>query len=386
MRSYVLSRGVVIAALRIAADVSFEIFSLLTFCTNTLPLDRFLLLLWSLGGNFFSAWTLADCRFLYVDSAYLPTIPDADNGSSLRKTRYTGYVGLFTTQTETTETIESIPGYSNTWTQCEGISGEITDELDLKFRLASLMGVIGLTCGGVASLVLIFNFCMEACCATPGVQYGLGVMYAVAVATQGLTFLGIDGRNCRDYGCVMSSSATWSILACCLYFIALVHAFIVPFPRERICSSEVCCPCCGNDKDEAEEEVDEEEFLVQEDDDDDDDDDDDADLGTAAVAGAVAATGGAAIAVASADDDNEVDEVTHVEPAVVDGVAGALATADDANSVDDAEKDLKASVSAVAAAASEGCATMASNMIGSAIAACAPAGGADEKTTDGTPV
>ena len=370
---------VVIAALRI---VSFEIFSLLTFCTDTLTLDRFLLLLWSLGGNFFSAWTLADCRFLYVDSAYLPTLPDADNGSSLRKTRYTGYVGLFTTQTETTETIESIPGYSNTWTQCEGISGEITDELDLKFRLASLMGVIGLTCGGVASLVLIFNFCMEACCATPGVQYGLGVMYAVAVATQGLTFLGIDGRNCRDYGCVMSSSATWSILACCLYFIALVHAFIVPFPRERICSSEVCCPCCGNDKDEAEEEVDEEELLVQ----DDDDDDDDADLGTAAVAGAVAATEGAAIAVASADDDNEVDEVTHVEPAVVDGVAGALATADDANSVDDAEKDLKASVSAVAAAASEGCATMASNMIGSAIAACAPAGGADEETTDGTPV
>lgn len=379
MRSYVISRGVVIAA-----DVSFEIFSLLTFCTNTLPLDRFILLLWSLGGNFFSAWTLADCRFLYVDSAYLPTtgIPDADNGSSLRKTRYTGYVGLFTAQTETTETIESIPDYSNTWTQCEGISGEITDELDLKFRLASLMGVIGLTCGGVASLVLIFNFCMEACCATPGVQYGLGVMYAVAVATQGLTFLGIDGRNCRDYGCVMSSSATWSILACCLYFIALVHAFIVPFPGERICSSEVCCPCCGNDKDEAEEEEDEEEFLVQEE----DDDDDDADLGTAAVAGAVAATGGAAIAVASADDDNEVDEVTHVEPAVVDGVAGALATADDANSVDDAEKDLKASVSAVAAAASEGCATMASNVIGSAIAACAPAGGADEKTTDGTPV
>ena len=299
---------------------------------------------------------------------------------------YTGYVGLFTAQTETTETIESIPGYSNTWTQCEEISGEIADELDLKFRLARLMGVIGLTCGGVASLVLIFNFCMEACCATPGVQYGLGVMYAVAVVTQGLTFLGIDGRNCRDYGCVMSSSATWSILACCLYFIALVHAFIVPFPRERICSSEVCCSCCGNDKDEADEEMGEEAFEVQEEEDDDDD------LGPAAVAGAVAVTGGAAIAVASADDDDELDGVK--KPAVVDdskvgaaatagaavGTAGA-ATADDANSVDDAEKDLKASASAVAAAASEGCATMASNMIGSAIAACAPAGGADEKTT-----
>jgi hypothetical protein len=100
--------------------------------------------------------------------------------------------------------------------------------------------------------------------------------------------------------------------------------------------------------------------------------------------------------VASADDDNELDGVK--EPAVVDdsnvgaaatagaaagtaGAAGALATADDANSVDDAEKDLKASVSAAAAAASESCATMASNMIGSAIAACGPAGGADEKTT-----
>jgi len=361
---------------------------------------QFLLLLWSLGGNFFSSWTLADCRFLYVDPVYLPTIPDAENGSSLRTTKYTGYVGLFTIQTETTETIESIPGYSNTWTQCEEISGEITDELDMKFRIARLMGVVGLACGGVASLVMFFNFCMEACCATSGVQYALGVMYAVAVATQGLTFLGIDGRNCRDYGCVISSSATWSILACCLYFIALVHAFTVPFPRERICSSEVCCPCCGNDKDEGEEEVDEEEQPLPEDDD---------DLAKAAVAGAAAGAGGAAIVAAAASDDNEEETFVDEEEgggikgsALADdpdvgaaaaaaavgtaGAAAAVAMTDDDDDADDAEKDLKASVSADAAAASEGCATMTSNMIGSAISACAPDGGADEKTTEDTPV
>ena len=353
--------------------------------------NRFLLLLWSLGGNFFSAWTLADCRFLYVNPLYLPTIPDAENGSVLRQTRYTGYVGLFTIQTETTETIDANPGYSSTWTQCEEIPGEITDELDMKYRIAKLMGVIGLTCGGVASLVMLLNFCMEACCVTSGVQYGLGVMYVVAVVTQGLTFLGIDGRNCREYGCVISSTATWSILACCLYFIALVHAFTVPFPRERICSSEVCCPCCGKDEDDkgddeegGEEEMDEEAPapLPEEEGD---------DLAKAAVAGAAAGAGG----VAAAIDDNNNEEETFADE------EGGAAAVDDPNAVaavgtagvvtangDDAEKDLKASVSADAAAASEDYATIASNMIGSAISACAPStegteGAAQAESSDG---
>lgn len=351
-------------------------------CTTYHIDKRFLLLLWSLGGNFFSAWTLADCRFLYLSPLYLPTIPDAENGSSLRQTRYTGYVGLFTIQTETTETIDSNPGYSSTWTQCKEIPGEITDELDMKYRIAKLMGVIGLTCGGVASLVMLLNFCMEACCVTSGVQYGLGVMYTVAVVTQGLTFLGIDGRNCREYGCVISSTATWSILACCLYFIALVHAFTVPFPRERICSSEVCCPCCGKDKDDkgddeegGEEEMDEEAPapLPEEEEGD--------DLAKAAVAGAAVGAGGAVVIAATADDNNNEEETFADEEggaAAVDdpnaaaavGTAGvATANGDDG---DDADKDLKASVSADAAAASEDCATMASNLIGSAISACAP--------------
>jgi hypothetical protein len=345
-----------------------------SFAQSITP-QRFLLLLWSLGGNFFSAWTLADCRFLYVNPVYLPTIlPDADNnGSSLRQTRYTGYVGLFTIQTETTETIESIPDYSSSWVQCEEISGEITDELDMKFRIARLMGVIGLTCGGVASLVMLLNFCMEACCVTSGVQYGLGVMYGVAVVTQGLTFLGVDGRNCRDYGCVISSTATWSILACCLYFIALVHAFTVPFPRERICSSEVCCACCGKDEDEqggdrgdeeaAEKEADDEALshLPEEDD----------DLAKAAVAGAAAGAGGAAVVAAVADNDSKGETFVDEEgTAGTDGTAGAVTALD-------AEKDLNVSASADATATSENCATMASNLIGSAIAACASAGGAD---------
>ena len=320
---------------------------------------------------------------MYVDPTYLPTIPDAENGSSLRKTRYTGYVGLFTIQTETTEIIDSNPGYSSTWTQCKEIPGAITDELDMKYRIAKLMGVIGLTCGGVASLVMLLNFCMEACCVTSGVQYGLGVMYTVAVVTQGLTFLGIDGRNCREYGCVISSTATWSILACCLYFIALVHAFTVPFPRERICSSEVCCPCCGKDEDDkgddeegGEEEMDEDEEapapLPEEEGD---------DLAKAAVAGAAAGAGGAVVIAATANDNNSeegtfADEeggaaaVDDPNAAAAVGTAGiATANGDDG---DDADKDLKASVSADAAAASEDCATMASNLIGSAISACAP--------------
>ena len=350
--------------------------------------NRFLLLLWSLGGNFFSAWTLADCRFLYVDPVYLPTIPDADNGSSLRQTRYTGYVGLFTIQTETTETFESNPGYSSTWTQCQEISGEITDDLDMKYRIARLMAVIGLTCGGVASLVMLLNFLMEACCVTSGVQYGLGVMYTVAVVTQGLTFLGIDGRNCREYGCVISSSATWSILACCLYFIALVHAFTVPFPRERICSSEICCPCCGKDEDDQGDEGEGQEGKMDEEAPVPLPEEEDDDLAKAAVAGAAAGTGGAAIiaannnsdeeetfadeegGAAAVDDPNAAAAAAATATAAAVGTAGATATIGDDG--DDAEKDLKASVSADAAAASEDCATMASNLIGSAISACAP--------------
>ena len=263
----------------------------------------------------------------------------------------------------------------------------------MKYRIARLMGVIGLTCGGVASLVMLLNFCMEACCMTSGVQYGLGVMYAVAVVTQGLTFLGIDGRNCREYGCVISSTATWSILACCLYFIAFVHAFTVPFPRERICSSEICCPCCGRDEDEgAEEEIMDEEApapLPEEEEGD--------DLAKAAVTGAAAGAGGAVVIAATADDNNNEEETFDDEEggaAAVDdpNAAAAVGTAGVATANgdegDDADKDLKASVSADAAAASEDCATMASNLIGSAISACAPStegtdGGAQAESSDG---
>ena len=358
---------------------------------------RLLLLAFSLAGNFFSAWTLVDCRFLYADPTDFPLPPQPDNsdGSPIVKTsKYTGYVGLYTVERETAEFTPSDSGgesYSRIYSECTPIRGDLIDKFDTKYRVAQLMGVAGLTTGALCTIVIVLTFLMEMCCATPGVQYGLGIMYFIAAATQGLTFLGLDTPRCNALGCVISTTATWSILAVCLYFIALVHSFVVPFPRERICSTECCrsCfPCCGG-KDEEEGEEEEEDVMVEEEEEEDDieaqndgeyssDDEDGDDMARAAAAGAAAgvygADGGGGV------DPSAAAAVAGVAAgAAVVGVAAAAAGGGD-DDEDDENVELKASVSADAAAASENCATnIASNVYSSvkdAVDSCLPSEGA----------
>mmetsp|Transcript_29744 Transcript_29744/g.60388 ORF Transcript_29744/g.60388 Transcript_29744/m.60388 type:complete len:268 (-) Transcript_29744:1969-2772(-) len=244
------------------------------------------------------------------------------------------------------------------------------------------MGVVGVTTGALCTLVIILTFFMEMCCATPGVQYALGIMYVIAAAAQGLTFLGVDTPKCNALGCVISTTATWSILAVCLYFIALVHSFVVPFPNERICSTECCrsCfPCCGKDEEEGEEEdmvVEEEEeddIEAQNDGEDDGSDGEGDDMAKAAAAGTAAG-------VAGADGGPNAAGAAVAGVAAGAAVAGVAAAAAGGGDDDDGENDeLQASVSAEAAAESESCATaIASNVYSSvkdAVDSCLPGEG-----------
>ena len=324
----------------------------------------------SLAGNFFSAWTLADCRFLYADPTDFPSPPqpDAASGAATASTttttsRYTGYVGLYTIEEEIVESIDG--SVARIYARCASIPGDAVDEFDTKYKVGRLLGVAGLTTGGLGTIVLILTFFMEMCCATPGVQYALGVIYTIAAAAQGLTFLGVDTPKCERMGCVISTTATWSILAVCLYFIALVHAFVVPFPETRI------CPCCTKDA-EGDEEKEEVDYFVEEEDVEaqngssaDDDEEDDAASGEGGAAAAAAAGIGGAAAGATGDAATAAVAGAAVAGAAVAGaaVAGAAVAAGDGNDGDgsnigDGETGVvEPSASSDAATSSEYCAT-----------------------------
>lgn len=217
------------------------------------------------------------------------------------------------------------------------------------------MGVVALTSGGVASIVLIVTFFMEMCCSVAGLQYGLGIMYLVAAAAQGLTFLVLGDDACNEYSCTTSSSSIWSIVATSLYFIAMVQSFAAPFPKEKICGRAACCACCKKKEGEvagksaAEGDVEAQEAAPTAPTADDD--------AAAAAAAGVAAGAGAAAVVSVAADDEEEKEDKMADEEKVDGYGSATSTGvpvemsvlnEDINALDQEEE-----AAAAAAAASE---------------------------------
>ena len=224
---------------------------------------------------------MGTCEFLSIPGAEIPSNPNAGSAT------FTGLLGLFRIQ-------ERDPSGNS---YCVETPGYITDQFGIYFQVAQLMGVIALTTGGVATIVLLMTFLMEMCCPVAGLQYGLGIMYIVAAVSQGLTFMAIGDSACSQ--CSTSTSSIWSIVATCLYFIAMIQSFAAPFPKEKICSREACCQC------RKKEEVDGS--------DDDQDEADGADIeaaptcvddNDAALAAGVAAGAGAAVAVAGKDEEN----------------------------------------------------------------------------------
>ena len=202
-----------------------------------------MLLVWSVSGLFFSAWTMRDCRFMFVAEAgqepsamesFFPVYSEGDDELYQRSFQRNGYMGLLAYEEMVTEYYSGVP--YNSYELCIPLDSEAMAGLDdIRNQVSRLMGMVGLAAGGLATLVLLSTFIFEMCCASAGLQYGLGIMYAAATATQGLTFLGVMGNSCSDMGCTVSETATWSILAACLYFIAMVHSFVVPFPQESLC-------------------------------------------------------------------------------------------------------------------------------------------------------
>lgn len=300
---------------------------------------QILLLVWSLGGTALSAWSMYDCKFLLVNPSTLPP-PQYDTLDDNLNYQYTGYIGFLTIEQQTTQTFPGNVGGTTTatTTQCVRMTATVSDELYNRHGVAGLLGLVALATGGVASIVLLASFLLECCCKISGMQFGLGVMYLVAAATQGLTFLGIKGWQCEnELDCRLAPTSTWTILAICLFFIAMVHAFVVPFPQDRVCGA-ACCPCCcrdgkeeedddgKEDAEEGEEENDEEAQIFEE-----EQELDDGDAAKAAAVGAVAgvaagAGGAAVVAAANANDDDADGEDNFVDEEDADGVnAGAAA-------------------------------------------------------------
>ena len=248
--------------------------------------ERLLLLLWSVAGVLFSALAVGTCEFLSIPGAEIPSNPNAGSAT------FTGLLGLFRIQ----ERDPSVNSY------CVETPGYVTDQFGIYFQVAQLMGVIALTTGGVATIVLLMTFLMEMCCPVAGLQYGLGIMYIVAAVSQGLTFMAIGDSACSQ--CSTSTSSIWSIVATCLYFIAMIQSFAAPFPKERICSREACCQCCkkeevdgsDDDQDEADgADIEAAPSAI---------DDNDAALAAGVAAGGAAGAGVAAVAVAGKDEEN----------------------------------------------------------------------------------
>ena len=176
----------------------------------------------------FSALALGTCEFLSIPGTDAPSNPDAGGAT------FTGLIGLFR--------IQERDALGNSY--CVETPGYIMDQFGIYFQVAQLMGVVALTTGGVATIVLLMAFLMEMCCLINGLQYGLGIMFIVAAAAQGLTFMAIGDSACNnEFSCSTSTSSIWSIVATCLYFIAMVQSFAAPFPKDKICSRETCCQC-----------------------------------------------------------------------------------------------------------------------------------------------
>ena len=228
---------------------------------------------------------MGTCEFVSIPGADIPPNPDAGGAT------FTGLIGLFR--------IQERDSSGNSY--CVETPGYVIDQFGIYFKVAQLMGVIALTTGGVATIVLLMTFLMEMCCLVSGMQYGLGIMYVVAAVSQGLTFMVIGDSACNQSMCSTSTSSIWSIVATCLFFIAMIQSFAAPFPKEKICSRETCCQCC-NKKDDAGNS-------------DDEDEPDEKDIEAAATtvdgndaaiaAGVAAGVGAAAVAAAAAADEDE---------------------------------------------------------------------------------
>ena len=272
-------------------------------------------------GVLFSALALGTCEFLSIPGTDAPSNPDAGGAT------FTGLIGLFR--------IQERDALGNSY--CVETPGYIMDQFGIYFQVAQLMGVVALTTGGVATIVLLMAFLMEMCCLVNGLQYGLGIMFIVAAAAQGLTFMAIGDSACNnEFSCLTSTSSIWSIVATCLYFIAMVQSFAAPFPKDKICSRETCCQCLKKKENDDSESANEEEEKV------DGDDieaspasvpvDDDVDDAAAAIAAGVAAGGAAGVgvaAVAAADDGKEdkMENEDDVSGEVAVGAATAAAAA-----------------------------------------------------------
>ena len=258
-------------------------------CRLVLEYIRLLLLLWSVAGVLFSALAVGTCEFISIPGA---DISNPDEGG----VTFTGLIGLFRIQ-------EKDPSGNS---YCVETPGYITDQFGIYFQVAQLMGVIALTSGGVATIVLLMTFLIEMCCPVTGLQYGLGIIYIVAAVSQGLTFMAIGDSACSQYVCSTSTSSIWSIVATSLYFIAMIQSFAAPFPKEKICSRETCCQCCkkkdDNSSDDDQEEVGGEDIeaaaVV----------DNDAALAAGVAAGGAAGAGIVTVAVADKDkEDSKAD-------------------------------------------------------------------------------
>ena len=271
-----------------------------------------------MAGVLFSALALGTCEFISIPGTDAPSNPDAGGAT------FTGLIGLFR--------IQERDALGNSY--CVETPGYIMDQFGIYFQVAQLMGVVALTTGGVATIVLLMAFLMEMCCLINGLQYGLGIMFIVAAAAQGLTFMAIGDSACNnEFSCLTSTSSIWSIVATCLYFIAMVQSFAAPFPKDKICSRETCCQCLKKKENDDSESANEEEEKV------DGDDieaspasvpvDDDVDDAAAAIAAGVAAGGAAGVgvaAVAAADDDKE-DKMENEDDVSGEVAVGAAAAA-----------------------------------------------------------
>lgn len=296
--------------------------------------------MWALAAVLFSALTVGTCEFLSIPFSNLPEAEDDGTYTP------TGKIGLFTIQE-----VDST-GYE----RCTEMPGYLYDSFSTFFQVAQLMGVVALTAGAVAAILLVLTFFMQMCCAVTGLQYGLGIIFLIACCTQGLTFMSIGDGACASFECAISMSSIWSIVAIVLYFIAMVQSFAAPFPTEKLCSKQACCKCCQK----KEKEVHEEEKDVEAQEaapkaaPEPVDDNAAAAAAAAGVAGGAAAGAGVAVAVAADDDEEEQKEEDKLDNEEDAAAAAASTTGNDKDAVDMTvlDEDQKALDEEAAAAAS----------------------------------
>jgi hypothetical protein len=272
----------------------------------------------------FSALALGTCEFLSIPGTDVPSNPDAGGAT------FTGLIGLFR--------IQERDALGNSY--CVETPGYIMDQFGIYFQVAQLMGVVALTTGGVATIVLLMAFLMEMCCLINGLQYGLGIMFIVAAAAQGLTFMAIGDSACNnEFSCSTSTSSIWSIVATCLYFIAMVQSFAAPFPKDKICSRETCCQCFKKKEND-----DSESAYEEEEKEDGDDieaspaavpvDDDDAAIAAGVAAGGAAGVGVAAVVAADDDKEDKMENEDDVSGEEAVGAAPASVAEGDEEALD----------------------------------------------------